>query len=333
MLKSAQSVVVSGMRPTGELHLGHWHGVLENWVELQKDSSRQCYFFVADFHRLTTKSEDKANIRDISRQIVIDWLACGLNPEQAVLFVQSDVPQHAELHLYLSMITPIGWLERVPSFKDYVASLPAQESASYGFLGYAVLQTADVAIYNGTHVPIGADQAAHLEISREIVRRFNHIFETDLLVEPQPLLTPAACVLGIDGRKMSKSYNNGVLLSDAGAELEKKILKFVTDPARIKKTDVGDPTKCPVFDLHKLYSSAAEQSEVVAGCTQATIGCVDCKRKLLSNIKTRLEPIQTKRAEMLQKPKWVDEILQAGAQKAKAQASTTIGRVKEVMGL
>lgn len=333
MLKSAQNIVVSGMRPTGELHLGHWHGVIENWVELQKDPSRQCYFFVADFHRLTTKSEDKANIRDISRQIVIDWLACGLNPEQAVLFVQSDVPQHAELHLYLSMITPVGWLERVPSYKDYVASLSEQDSASYGFLGYAVLQTADVAIYHGTHVPIGADQAAHLEISREIVRRFNHIFSTDLLQEPQPLFTKSACLLGVDGRKMSKSYNNGIDLSDAGEVLEKKILKFVTDPARIKRSDPGDPTKCPVFDFHKIYSSPTEQSEVVAGCTQATMGCVDCKRKLLANMKTRLEPMQDKRVELLQKPKFIDEILHAGAQKARAQASATIDRVKEVMGL
>ena len=333
MSKSAQSIVVSGMRPTGELHLGHWHGVIENWVELQKDATRQCYFFVADYHRLTTKSAEKDKIRDINHQIVVDWLAFGLNPEQAVLFVQSDVPEHAELHLFLSMITPVGWLERVPSYKDYVASLSAQDSASYGFLGYAVLQTADVAIYNGTHVPIGADQAAHLEISREIVRRFNHMFDTQLLQEPQPLFTASASLLGVDGRKMSKSYNNGIGLSDAGDVLEKKVLKFVTDPARIKKTDAGDPSKCPVFDFHKIYSSAAEQSEIVAGCTGATMGCVDCKRKLLTNMKTRLEPLQAKRAEILQKPKWIAEILQAGAQKARVQAQDTIERVKEVMGL
>lgn len=333
MSVSTKNVVVSGMRPTGELHLGHWHGVLENWVNLQNDPDSERYFFVADYHRLTTKSEDKENIREISRQIVIDWLSCGVDPDRAVLFLQSDVPEHAELHLYLSMITPVGWLERVPSYKDYVASLSQQESASYGFLGYAVLQTADVAIYKGTKVPIGADQAAHLEISREIVRRFNHIFDTQVLCEPQPLFTSSPTLLGVDGRKMSKSYNNGILLSDEGDVLEKKVLKYVTDPQRVKRTDAGDPQKCPVFDFHKIYSKTDEQNEIREGCTQATMGCVDCKRRLIQSMKVRLEPVQSRRRELLKNPKQIDEILHTGSKRAKTTAQETLGRVKEVIGL
>lgn len=330
---SKQKVVVSGMRPTGELHLGHLHGVIENWVKIQQDADFQCYFFVADYHRLTTKSEEVENIRQISENIVLDWLAFGLDPEKATIFVQSDVPEHAELHLFLSMLTPVGWLERVPSYKDFVASLSSQDSAPYGFLGYAVLQTADVAIYNGSHVPIGQDQAAHLEISREIVRRFNHMYKTDCLVEPQPLFTEIPCLLGTDGRKMSKSYDNGIWLSDEGKGLEKKIMGFVTDPARIKRTDPGDPEKCPVFDFHKIHTSESDRAEIVEGCTTGTMGCVDCKRKLAGNLQAFMEPYQARRKELETRRGDVKEILQAGAEKARIRAKEKLAQVKEVMGL
>jgi len=333
MQNPAKQIVVSGMRPTGTLHLGHWHGVIENWLKLQQDLRYDSYFFVADFHRLTTKLEKHEKIRDVGREMVLDWLAFGVDPKIATVFVQSDIPEHAELHLYLSMITPVGWLERVPSYKDYVASLSSQETSSYGFLGYAVLQTADICLYDGTHVPIGQDQAAHLEISREIVRRFNHLFTTDILLEPKPLFTPSASLPGIDGRKMSKSYDNGIGLVDVGDALEKKVLKFITDPARIKKTDPGDPKKCPVFEFHKIYSSSEEQAEVVQGCTQASMGCMDCKRKLLKNLKNRLEPLQEKRRELAKQPHLIDDILCDGATKAKARARHKLAQVREVMGL
>ncbi len=333
MAKTAQNVVVSGMRPTGQLHLGHWHGVIENWVKLQQNRAAEHYFFVADLHRLTTKAEVHEKIRDLSRDIVLDWLAFGVDPARATIFVQSDVPEHTELHLYLSMITPIGWLERVPSFKDALAALPAQETLPYGFLGYAVLQTADVALYDGTQVPIGADQAAHLEVSREIVRRFNHLFTTDVLTEPQPLFTTAPSLPGSDGRKMSKSYDNGLNLSDAGEVLEKKLLKFMTDPQRVRRSDPGRPEHCPVFAFHKLHTPETERQEVVVGCTTAAMGCVDCKKILFKNMSARLAPHQETRRELEQNPTLVKDILQDGAARARAKARQKIAAVKEVMGL
>lgn len=329
-----KNIIVSGMRPTGKLHLGHYHGVIANWVQQQNDARfAGLYVFVADYHALTTEYENADVIRASVKDIVLDWLACGLDPEKATCFVQSAVPEHAELHLLLSMITPNGWLERVPSYKDLQRELTTRDLSTYGFLGYPVLQTADVAIYNGTHVPVGQDQVAHIELSREIVRRFNHVTKTATLVEPQPLLTSVPKLPGTDGRKMSKSYNNSIFLSDSGEDIRKKIMPMTTDPARMRRTDPGDPEKCPVFDYHKIYATAATRSEVTEGCTQAKIGCVDCKKKLLEFLIPFHEPFSAKRAALALKPQIVEEAIRCGNKKAQNVARQTLERAKQAMGL
>lgn len=334
MSKTEQNqVVVSGMRPTGPLHLGHYHGVIENWVRLQNDAKYTLYCFVADYHALTTEYENTAMIQQSTHDMVLDWLAFGVDPTRVVCFVQSDIPEHAELSLLLSMITPVGWLERVPSYKDLQRELTHRDLATYGFLGYPVLQTADVAMYDGTHVPVGQDQVAHIELSREIVRRFNHITNTTVLKEPQPLLTTVPKLPGTDGRKMSKSYGNSVYLSDTAAERQKKILPMMTDPARVRRTDAGDPEKCPVFDYHRIYSSAAVQDEVVAGCTQAKMGCVDCKKMLLTGMSAKLDPYVETRQALLQKPAFISDVIVSGAAQAKKKAEAKMQTVKAVMGL
>lgn len=334
MSETAQNhkkVIVSGMRPTGYLHLGHFHGVIENWVQLQQDSQYSFkFFFVADWHSLTTEYANTAQIKDFSKELIIDWLAYGVDPQKATIFVQSAVPEHAELHLLLSMITPVSWLERVPSYKDLQKELKGKDLSTYGFLGYPLLQTADVAIYNATHIPVGQDQVAHIEFSREVVRRFNHIYQTELLPEPQPVLTNFPKVPGLDGRKMSKSYNNSIYLKDSEDEASKKIMPMMTDPARVRRTDPGNPEVCPVFDYHKLYSSDENKNEVIQGCTTAGMGCVDCKKMLLKNMNETLNPFREKRRELEGQPQIVDDVIQAGNQTARQVAQENLQKVRDV---
>lgn len=327
---SQKKRVVSGMRPTGKLHLGHYLGVLKNWLKLQADY--ECFFFVADWHSLTTEYENPAKVKDSTREILIDWLAAGIDPEKSTIFVQSRVPEHAELHLLLSMITPISWLERVPSYKEIKNELNDRDLSTYGFLGYPLLQTADVAIYNGNLVPVGQDQLAHLELSREIVRRFNHLYG-ETLVEPKSVLTESPKLLGTDGRKMSKSYNNSIYLSEDLKDVEKKVLGMMTDPARKRRTDPGNPEICPVFDYHKVYSTADEIAKVDSGCRSAAIGCIDCKKIFLTHLIPFLKEHQEKRKKFEDNPKILDEIVEAGQKKAREQAQKTLSLVYEKMGI
>lgn len=327
-------VILSGMRPTGMLHLGHFHGVIENWVKLQQDHRfDQCYYFVADWHSLTTDYENTKQIQEYSHEIVVDWLAYGVDPEKSVVFVQSQVPEHAELHLLLSMITPVAWLERVPSYKDLQKELSHKDLSTYGFLGYPLLQTADIAIYNGTHVPVGQDQVAHVELSREVCRRFNYIYKTDILREPESLLTQVPKLLGTDGRKMSKSYNNSIYLSDDQATASKKMMPMMTDPARQRRTDPGDPAKCPVFDYHKIYSSQETQAEVTEGCRSAGIGCVDCKKMLLTGMEDKLGAFREKRVALAADKSFVSDVIASGNKKARAVASENMERINQVVGI
>lgn len=322
--------VVSGMRPTGNLHLGHYLGVLKNWVKLQEEY--ECFFFVADWHSLTTEYENPSKVKDSTREILIDWLAAGIDPNKATLFIQSRVPEHAELHLLLSMITPISWLERVPSYKELKNELKDRDLSTYGFLGYPLLQTADVTIYNANLVPVGQDQLAHLELSREVVRRFNHLYGETLL-EPQSMLTESPKLLGTDGRKMSKSYNNSIYLSEDLKEVEKKVLGMMTDPARKRRTDPGNPDICPVYDYHKIYSTEEEKQKVNTECRSAAIGCVDCKKIFLSHLIPFLKEHQERRKKFEENPKILDEILEAGEKKARAKAQKTLALVYERMGI
>lgn len=332
MTESKEKTIVSGMRPTGKLHLGHYHGVIENWHALQNDTAYlQKFFFVADWHCLTTEYNNTESIKNYRLEMVMDWLAFGIDPKAATLFVQSDVPQHAELHLILSMITPIGWLQRIPSYKDLQKELSHKDLSTYGFLGYPLLQTADVALYLGTHVPVGEDQVAHIELSREIIRRFNYVYQTNFLKEPQPLLTKTAKLRGTDGRKMSKSYHNSIFLSDNEADAGQKIMQATTDPARVKRTDPGNPEVCPVFDYHRVYSSAGLQNEVQEGCKTAKIGCVDCKRKLITEMNATLKPFREKRQILEQQKEYIQDILSDGANQAIKIAANHLAQVKEIM--
>lgn len=320
------------MRPTGPLHLGNYYGALRNWIALQ--AQYECWFFIADWHSLTTEYADPSVIRGWAHEIALDWLGAGLDPEQCTLFVQSQVPQHAELHLLLSMLTPLGWLERVPSFKDIHDQLSGTKDLNmYGFLGYPLLQSADVMLYRGTVVPVGEDQVAHLELTREIVRRFNHLYQTELFPEPQPLLTAAAKVPGLDGRKMSKSYDNCIYLRDTAEQVAKKIMPAVTDPARVRRTDPGNPDVCLIYDLHTLFSDEATRCHVAAQCRSAGIGCVDDKRLLLANMEPVLAPIRERRAAWAARPNDVRDILAAGSAKARAEAETMMEKVRTIMGM
>lgn len=333
-VSNSPKIIVSGMRPTGMLHLGHYHGVIENWVKLQQDQSfKNLYIFVADWHSLTTEYENTDKIREYILENVIDWLAYGVDPSKAVIFVQSQVPEHAELHLLLSMITPVAWLERVPSYKDLQKELTNKDLSTYGFLGYPLLQTADVAIYGGSHVPVGQDQVAHIELSREICRRFNHIFKSEVLVEPQSLLTEIPKLLGTDGRKMSKSYNNSIYLSETEEQVSKKIMPMMTDPARVKRTDAGDPDKCPVYDYHRIYSEQASLDEISSGCRSAGIGCVDCKKVLLKNMKQTLEPHQERRIKIAADRDYVRDVLRDGGKRARDVAKQNLERINQVVGI
>jgi tryptophanyl-tRNA synthetase len=324
--------VLSGMRPTGKLHLGNYLGALANWVGLQ--DKYDCFFFIADWHALTTDYADTSAVKQNSIEVMLDYLAAGLDPERSTIFIQSHVPQHAELHLLLSLITPLGWLERVPTYKEQRENIKDKDLGTYGFLGYPVLQSADIMIYKGDFVPVGEDQVPHVEITREIARRFNGFYPyrgRDVFPEPQPLLTPAAKVPGTDGRKMSKSYNNTILLSEPEASLRQKLKTMVTDPARVRRSDPGNPDVCPVGDLHKIFSNQETLAKVDAGCRSAGIGCIECKGWAADAMVTRLAPIQQRRKKYEDNPKQVWDILEAGSARAAAVAEGTMNEVREAM--
>ncbi len=392
--------VVSGMRPTGRLHLGQYHGVLKNWIQLQHEY--ECFLFVADWHALTTHYEESDKINDLVYAMVTDWLAAGVNPGSAKIFVQSRVPQHAELHLLLSMITPLGWLERVPSFKDQQQKLPDRDLSTYGFLGYPLLQSADILMYKAGIVPVGEDQVAHIELTREVARRFNHIYGSEkdfvnkaedaikkmgkknskvyrdlrkrfqeqgeheavdvgraliesqqnitrgdrerlygylegggriILPEPEEMLTDAAKMPGLDGQKMSKSYNNTITLRDTPKEIEKKIKKMPTDPARIRKTDAGDPEKCAVWKWHQVYSDDSIKNSVKEGCRSASIGCIECKQHIINAVVEELVPIQDRAKEYMKDTSIVKSIIAEGCDAARDIAEETMEEVRQAMGL
>jgi tryptophanyl-tRNA synthetase len=397
---NSTSRVLSGMRPTGRLHLGHYHGVLKNWIRLQQEFD--CYFFVADWHALTTHYEEAHIIADSVWDMVIDWLAAGVNPGSAQLFIQSHVPEHAELHLLLSMVTPLGWLERVPSYKDQQEKLRERDLATYGFLGYPLLQSADILIYGADKVPVGEDQVAHVELTREIARRFNHIYGREdgyeaaveaaikkmgkknarlyrdllkryqeqgdhaavevaqallaeqqnlaisdrerllgflegggrmILTEPAALLTPASKMPGLDGQKMSKSYNNTISLREPADSVQEKLRTMPTDPARVRRTDPGNPAVCPVWQLHQVYSDEAQRNWVREGCTSAGIGCLECKQPIIDSVLAELKPIQERAREFEQDPGRVRAILHEGSETARDVARQTMEEVRKVMGL
>jgi len=353
--------VLSGMRPTGLLHLGNYMGALRNWVDLQNEY--ECFFFIADFHALTTEYADPSNIQASVQDVAMDFLAGGLDPEKSTIFVQSDVPQHAELHLLLSMITPLSWLERVPTYKDQIEQLKEKDLNTYGFLGYPLLQSADILLYRPQFVPVGQDQVAHVELTREIARRFNflygsksasfakelakassdkeklallegtpHTFEA-VLPEPKVLITASPKLPGTDGRKMSKSYGNTIMLTEPEADVRKKLKTMVTDPARVRRTDAGNPEICPVGDLHKVFSSDETRLKVWEGCTTAGIGCIECKGWAADGIVSVLNPIQARRKQYEQNPQLVKDILAAGAVRAATSAEATMQQVRSAMRL
>jgi tryptophanyl-tRNA synthetase len=392
--------VLSGMRPTGRLHLGHYHGVLKNWIELQNEYDS--YFFVADWHAFTTHYSDKIDLEKNVCEMVVDWLAAGINPNTSTIFVQSKVPEHAELHLLLSMSTPLSWLERVPSYKDQQLQLKTKDLATYGFLGYPLLQSADILIYKAGLVPVGEDQVAHVELTREVARRFNYVYgrESDfeekaetaaskmgkkqaklyrslrksyqetgddealikakallgeqknitlgdrerllgyiegvgkiILPEPESLLTKASKMPGLDGQKMSKSYNNTISLRDEPAEVEQKIKRMPTDPARVKLTDPGDPSKCPVWQLHEVYSLQETLDWVVEGCTKAKMGCIECKTPLIKSVVDELGPMQERIAKYQSDSNLIQEIIFEGSERARVVAKETMEDVRDAMGL
>ena len=322
--------VLSGMRPTGPLHLGHLVGALQNWVRLQ--DTHACYFPIVDWHALTTEYADPRPIRGWVQEVALDWLSAGIDPERSVVFVQSAVKEHAELHLLLSMIVPLPWLERVPTYKEQQEQLREKDLNTYGFLGYPLLQAADILLYTPQFVPTGEDQVPHLELCREIARRFNHLYG-EVFPEPQPLLTPAPRLPGTDGRKMSKSYGNAIFLSDAPPVVSSKIDAMLTDPQRTHRHIPGNPEICPVFHTHKVFSSPERISWSAEGCRTAGIGCRDCKRALKESVEAALLPIRERRRELSADPGRVDAILADGAARAQAAAHPTMQRVRAAMGL
>lgn len=392
--------VLSGMRPTGRLHLGHYHGVLKNWLDLQHEY--ECFFFIADWHALTTHYDDPSIIPGSVWDMVVDWLAAGINPSEATMFIQSRIPEHAELHLLLSMMTPLGWLERVPSYKDQQEKLKERDLATYGFLGYPLLQSADILIYKAGQVPVGEDQVAHVELTREVARRFNHMYgkEPDfqekaeaamkkmgkktaklykkyrkvyqeqgdtgaldaarallesqqnitvndrerlfgfiegggkvILPEPQSLLTKASKMPGLDGQKMSKSYNNTIALRDDPADIEKQLKTMPTDPARVRRTDPGDPAKCPVWQFHEVYSDESTMDWVAEGCKSAGIGCIECKQPVIDAVLKELKPIQERSKEYEAQPDLVRSVINEGCEKAREIAKETMNDVRHAMSL
>ena len=316
------------MRPTGPLHLGNLLGALANWVKMQDEY--ECFFFIADWHALTSDYENTDFIRSYRREIMLDWLSAGLTPEKSTLFVQSSIKEHAELFLLLSMITPVPWLERNPTYKEQIGALSNKDLSTFGFLGYPVLQAADIIIYRPQGVPVGVDQAPHVEITREIARRFNH-FYGPIFPEPETILTQTPKILGTDRRKMSKSYDNAIFLADSPDDIMAKVATMITDPQRARRTDPGNPDVCNVFDFHKLYTPPDSVREIDSQCRSAGIGCVECKRKMARNLAQALAPIREKRAYYEQHPAMVDEIMVEGSNRARRTARQTMERVREAM--
>jgi tryptophanyl-tRNA synthetase len=325
----AKERIVSGMRPSGKLHLGNYLGALKNWVQLQEDY--ECFYFVADWHALTTGYADTAQIRAWVREIAMDYLSAGLDPERSVLFIQSRVPEHAELHLLLSMLAPLGWLERIPTYKEQQQELKERDLNTYGFLGYPLLQSADIIMYKAHWVPVGIDQVSHIELTREVVRRFHHLYNVEIFPEPQPKLTEVPKLQGLDGRKMSKSYDNVIYLSDSAADLTSKVKTMMTDPARQRRSDPGNPDICPVFDLHRIYSTVAERQEVAQGCRTAGIGCLDCKGILIRHMVEDLGPLHEKRAYYAAHPDDAMQVLVAGSERAQQVAQQTMAQVRDAV--
>jgi tryptophanyl-tRNA synthetase len=325
--------VLSGMRPTGKLHLGNYVGALDNWVRMQDEY--QCFFMVADWHALTTDYADTSGIRENSLDVVLDFLAAGLDPKKSVIFIQSHVPAHAELHLLFSMITPLGWLERVPSYKEQQENIKGKDLGMYGFLGYPCLQAADILIYKADVVPVGEDQVAHVELTREIARRFNNFYgkSGDVFPEPKALLTPAAKLPGTDGRKMSKSYGNTILLTDPESVVRQKLKTMVTDPARVRRSDPGNPDVCPVGDLHKIFSSKDTMAKVNEGCRSAGIGCIECKGWAADSLVKLLNPMQARRRRFEENPGLAWDILEDGTERARKAAGETMNEVRAAMGM
>ena len=325
--------VLSGMRPTGKLHLGNYVGALDNWVRMQDEY--QCFFMVADWHALTTDYADTSGIRENSLDVVLDFLASGLDPEKSVIFIQSHVPAHAELHLLFSMITPLGWLERVPSYKEQQENIKGKDLGMYGFLGYPCLQAADILLYKADVVPVGEDQVAHVELTREIARRFNNFYgkSGDVFPEPKALLTPAAKLPGTDGRKMSKSYGNTILLTDPESVVRQKLKTMVTDPARVRRSDPGNPDVCPVGDLHKIFSSKDTMAKVNEGCRSAGIGCIECKGWAADSLVKLLNPMQARRRRFEENPGLAWDILEDGTERARKAAGETMNEVRATMGM
>lgn len=320
--------VLSGMQPSGLMHLGNLLGAVENWKILQ--SEHECFFFVADWHALSTNYADTSRLKEFTQELLIDWLAAGIDPNQATVFIQSSVPEHAILHLLLSMIIPIPWLERNPTYKEKQEEIRERDLSTYGFLGYPVLQSSDILLYKPDYVPVGKDQLPHLELTRELARRFNSLY-APVFPEPKEQLTQFPKVLGTDGRKMSKSYGNTINLSDTEAEVRQKLKTMVTDPARVRRTDKGNPDVCPVYDFHKIFSSETVIQQVNTDCRTAAIGCIDCKRQVADAMVKHLTPMWEKRAVLAAHPGQTKEIVESGRQRASIVASQTMTEVKDAM--
>ena len=322
--------ILSGMRPTGPLHLGNLHGALANWVKMQEQYD--CFFFIADWHALTSDYEDTASISGYIHNMLIDWLSAGLSPEKSTLFIQSHIKEHAELFLILSMITPVPWLERNPTYKDQIVQLSNKDLSTFGFLGYPVLQAADIIIYKANGVPVGVDQVPHVEITREIARRFNY-FYGNVFPEPESILTETPKILGIDRRKMSKSYNNAIYFSDSPDEIAAGVSKMLTDPQRARKSDPGDPDVCNVYEFHKFYSDSKTVDRINQECRTAKIGCVECKKIMAQNLIKALEPMREKREYYEARPQLVDDIIKDGCDKARRVARRTMAEVRAAVNL
>ena len=320
--------IVSGMRPTGKLHLGHVHGALNNWRSLQDDY--ECFYFIADWHALTSEYEHTEIIRESTRDIIIDWISVGLDPNRSVFFIQSSIKEHAELHLIFSMVTPLSWLERNPTYKEQLKEMAQKNLYTYGFLGYPVLQAADILMYKANGVPVGEDQSPHVELTREIARRFNH-FYGEVFPLPDVLLTPEAKILGIDRRKMSKGYDNAIFISDPKEVIEKRVSEMITDPQRARRSDPGRPDYCNVFTFHELYTAKQKVQEIDTACRKATIGCVECKQIMAASLNAALEPIRQKRKELEASPETIDAIMEAGNRKARKIARKTLEEVRGVV--
>ncbi len=322
--------ILSGMRPTGRMHLGHLHGALLNWKTLQEDYD--CFFFIADWHALTSEYASPGIIRESTYDIIVDWISMGLDPEKSTFFIQSSVKEHAELNLILSMITPLPWLERNPTYKEQLNEITQKDLATYGFLGYPVLQAADILMYLANGVPVGEDQAPHVELTREIARRFNYLYK-EVFPVPDVLLTPTSKLLGTDRRKMSKSYGNAIYLADTNENIDEKVMQMITDPQRARRNDPGSPEVCNVYSFHEIYTDSETTKLINGQCRSAEIGCFDCKKMMAANLKQALAPIQEKRFELETDMNKVKEIMAAGNKKARSIAEKTMKAVREAVGI